>query len=91
MTGAEKSGNSQKSRQLVQELSNRIAIEDFSQEDAGMAARIRATLEASGRSIGPMDMLIAGQALCRGYAVATNNVREFSRIPGLICEDWLIA
>ena len=30
----------------------------------------------------------AAQALRRGATVVTHNTREFSRVPGLKCEDW---
>jgi tRNA(fMet)-specific endonuclease VapC len=33
-------------------------------------------------------MLIAAQALRLGATVVTHNTREFSRVPGLKCEDW---
>lgn len=33
-------------------------------------------------------MMIAGHARSLGYTVVTNNVREFSRVDGLLYEDW---
>jgi hypothetical protein len=38
--------------------------------------------------IGANDLLIASIALAHGLIVATGNVREFQRIPGLAVEDW---
>ena len=38
--------------------------------------------------IGPFDTQIAAQGLARNLTVVTNNIREFSRIPGLKVEDW---
>ena len=66
-----------------------VAVVEFSRDDADAAAKVRAHLERAGRGIGPLDTLIAGQALARGLTVATNNVREFSRVPGLMVEDWM--
>jgi tRNA(fMet)-specific endonuclease VapC len=40
------------------------------------------------RTIGPYDCLIAAQARRRAAALATLNVREFARVPGLIVMDW---
>lgn len=51
-------------------------------------ARERVALERAGQKIGPMDMLIAAHALAIGATLVTNNVREFSRIPGLKLENW---
>lgn len=58
--------------------------------DAREAGRIRATLEADGRPIGPYDLLIAGQARARRLPLITANTREFARVPGLECENWLL-
>ena len=44
-------------------------------------------LEAAGTPIGAYDLLIAGQALARDLTIVTNNMREFSRVPGLKVED----
>ena len=50
---------------------------------------LRATLEEAGRTIGGMDLLIAAHALAIGHVLVTDNVREFSRVPGLSVENWL--
>lgn len=51
--------------------------------------RLRARLEQVGRPIGGNDLLIAAQAVVLGYAVVTDNEREFARIDELPCENWL--
>ena len=61
---------------------------DFDREDARCAGEIRATLAAAGMTIGPYDVLIAGQALSRGLILVTRNTREFSRVTDLRIEDW---
>jgi len=66
----------------------KFEIVPFEDEDARRAGEIRAGLAASGRPIGPYDVLIAGQALARDLTVITHNIREFSRVPGLRIEDW---
>lgn len=53
-------------------------------------ARLRATLQRSGRLIGPNDMLIAAIALANGLTVVTHNTDEFGRVPGLSVEDWQV-
>jgi predicted nucleic acid-binding protein len=50
---------------------------------AEMHARIWAELAASGQRIGAHDFMIAATALVYQYTLLTDNVREFSRIPGL--------
>ena len=60
----------------------------FDAECAAHAARIRAELQATGTPIGPHDLLIAATALRYQATLITRNVREFSRVPGLLCLNW---
>jgi tRNA(fMet)-specific endonuclease VapC len=69
-------------------LRSPIEVLAFDEEDARAAGDIGATLEARGAPIGPYDYLIAAQALRRGAILVTANSREFSRLEGLVCEDW---
>jgi len=50
---------------------------------------IRASLESKGKTIGPLDMLIAAHALSLDLTIISNNIKEFSRIPNLKCENWI--
>ncbi len=65
-----------------------LEIVPFDASDARSAGAVRASLERSGRPIGPYDILIAGQAHARGLVLVTANVSEFDRVDGLDCEDW---
>lgn len=51
--------------------------------------RIRAALFKAGQPIGPYDMMIAGHARAKGLILVSNNIREFSRVPGLMIENWV--
>jgi tRNA(fMet)-specific endonuclease VapC len=53
------------------------------------AGRLRARLERFGRPLGGNDLLIAAQVVALGYAIVTDNEREFARIDELPCENWL--
>jgi tRNA(fMet)-specific endonuclease VapC len=50
---------------------------------------LRARLEQSAKPIGANDLLIAAQALSLGHFLVTDNEREFARVDGLRCENWL--
>jgi predicted nucleic acid-binding protein len=50
---------------------------------ARLAGRIEGQQEAKGIQLAFEDLLIATTALHLGYAVATLNVRDFKRVPGL--------
>lgn len=52
-------------------------------------AEIRTHLEARGTPIGPHDLFIAAHARSLGLTLATANVGEFTRVPGLKVENWL--
>lgn len=63
-------------------------ILQFDDLDARVAAEIRAVLKRAGTPIGPLDTLIAGQALARDLTLVTRNTREFERVDGLRLENW---
>lgn len=52
-------------------------------------AEIRSSLEKRGERIGQMDMLIAAHAMALDAVLVSDNVKEFSRIPGLKLENWI--
>ncbi len=52
-------------------------------------AELRTAVERAGTPIDPNDMLIAAHALALGLILVTANVDEFSRVPGLVVENWL--
>lgn len=59
--------------------------------DSGVAqhyADIRAHLERHGTPIGSNDYWIAAQARALGAVMVTDNEVEFSRVPGLVVENW---
>jgi tRNA(fMet)-specific endonuclease VapC len=49
---------------------------------------IRHQLEKMGQPIGPLDLLIAAQAMSRDLILVTNNDKEFLRIRKLQVENW---
>jgi tRNA(fMet)-specific endonuclease VapC len=65
-----------------------FAVLEFDKEDAREAGEIRALLAAKGATIGPYDVLIAGQAKARELILITHNTKEFNRVPDLLTEDW---
>ena len=66
-----------------------VEVRDFTASAAGKYAAIRAALEAGGRLIGDMDMLIAATAIDEDFTLVTNNTSHFSRIAGLRIENWV--
>jgi tRNA(fMet)-specific endonuclease VapC len=60
----------------------------FDDAAAECYAELRAKLERSGSQIGGNDMLIAAIAISQKITLVTHNCREFSRVTGLVMEDW---
>jgi tRNA(fMet)-specific endonuclease VapC len=84
--GAFKSRRREHNLAIVEGL--QFEILPFDLEDARHAGEIRAALGVSGTPIGPLDVLIAGQARSRGLTLITRNLREFQRVEGLHLENW---
>lgn len=72
-------------------LSGAVGHIPFDEDDAAIAGDIRFALESIGSPIGPFDLLIAAQALRMGATLVTANVGEFSRVQGLVWENWKAA
>lgn len=74
----------------VDQLRQQFASLPFDDAAAEQYARIRADLTGRGLLIGGNDMMIAAIALARGCTLVTHNTSEFSRIVGLMIEDWQV-
>ena len=88
--GAAKSSRSEETRLKLAMFLAPFNIIPFDSGDASSAGMIRALLEKKGTPIGPYDIQIAAQGLSRGLTVVTHNQSEFSRVPGLKTEDWVM-
>lgn len=55
---------------------------------ARMHAQLWAELTSRGTMIGVHDSWLAATCLAHGLSLATGNVREFRRVPGLVVEEW---
>ena len=51
-------------------------------------AQLWAELANRGALIGAHDLWLAATCVGRGLSLATGNIREFGRVPGLDVEDW---
>lgn len=87
-TGAAKSTSPIKTLRLLENFLRPLTIVEFTSEDAVAYAHIRAKLERAGTPIGPLDTLIAAQAVARKLTLVSNNEREFRRVSGLHLENW---
>jgi tRNA(fMet)-specific endonuclease VapC len=86
--GAAKKGSARLTEQLEAVLGalNVLPLEEPADETYGS---IRTRLERAGQPIGANDLLIAAQTVALGHTLVTDNEREFTRVQGLACENWL--
>ena len=85
--GAEKR-RSRKLHRLIGTFVEAIAVMSFDQSAAGRFGAVAAALPRRGEPIGTLDTLIAAHALSLRLTFVTNNVRHFTRVPGLATENW---
>ena len=88
--GVAKSG-SVKNRKALDMFLAPLQILPFDSQCLWFYADLRASLEKQGLSIGPMDSLIAAQALSIDGTLVTNNIKEFMRVPKLKLDNWFEA
>ena len=87
-SGVQKSQRPTQNGRALEQFLLPLTIAEFGQDAASAYGRVRAALEGDGAPIGPLDTLIAAHALSLGVTLVTNNVREFSRVPGLAVDNW---
>ena len=72
----------------AERLLDNLEIVDWTYADGLAAAQIRRSLRRRGVGIGEHDLMIAGQAVNRGWAVISANLHEFLRVDTLEVFDW---
>ena len=77
-----------KNRMRVEQLRLQFVSVPFDDSAAEEYGRIRAQLADLGTPIGPNDLQIAAIALAHGLILVTHNTTEFSRVAGLVIENW---
>ncbi|MBT5925204.1 MAG: type II toxin-antitoxin system VapC family toxin [Verrucomicrobia bacterium] len=86
--GASKSSNPSKNHSAIDRMLISLKVMPYDSSAASHYGKIRAELERIGKIISAMDLLIAAHADSLGLRLVTNNTKEFSRVEGLILEDW---
>ena len=86
--GATKKGSARLATQLEAVL-GALEIMPFDVPADAAYGLIRTRLEQAGQPIGGNDLLIAAQAVALGYALVTDNERDFARVDELPRENWL--
>ena len=87
-TGIEKCNRRDEQAARLEVFLSGFACVEFDERAARAYGEIRAALEMRGKTIGPLDLLIAAHARSLGATVLTGNIGEFRRVPGLKARRW---
>jgi tRNA(fMet)-specific endonuclease VapC len=87
--GAEKSARRIENLTAIEHFVARLDVLPFGKKAAVHYGQVRAELERAGTPCGAHDMQIGGHARSEGLIVVTNNMREFTRMPGVRAENWV--
>ena len=87
--GVEKSSKAAHNLQRVEDFISRLEVLDYGKKAANHYGEIRHNLASLGQPIGPNDLHIAAHARSEGLVLVTNNLKEFSRVNGLLTENWI--
>ena len=89
MYGAEKSLNTDKNLEAVEEFVSHLEVLPYDAKASQHYGQIKAALEKKGQIIGENDIHIAAHAISHGLILVSNNVREFKRVSNLALENWV--
>ena len=87
--GVEKSRHREKNASRLALIVEGIQLAALDAETSRHYGEIRAELERAGTPIGANDYWVAAQGRALGAVVVTDNTGEFSRVHGLLIENWL--
>lgn len=85
--GAYKSREVKRNLTAVKGVFSTLRVFTLTDGAAEQAGKLLAQLEAKGKPVESRDLFVGAIALEEGYAVATDNIGHFERIPGLQVVD----
>ncbi len=77
-------------RRIVEALLAAVDIRPWTTDSAARYGPVRAELDAVGKPLAPMDLLIAAHALAEDCTLVTAD-RAFTQVPGLKVDDWTVS
>ena len=86
--GVTKSGSA-RNHAALEKFFAPLEIVSFSADAIWRYGQLRTRLERAGTPIGALDTLIAAHALSLDVTLISNNLKEFQRVDGLRCDNWV--
>ncbi|MES0489038.1 MAG: type II toxin-antitoxin system VapC family toxin [Leptospirales bacterium] len=87
--GALKSKRQTENLHIINTFLSYFEIIPFGNMESEIYAEVRASLETSGKIIGPNDLIIAATVMANNGILITNNEKEFKRVKNLRIENWV--
>jgi tRNA(fMet)-specific endonuclease VapC len=87
--GIENSSKIEENRVSLLKFLSLFNILSFDDKDAIPYGKLKSKLKKEGKIIGPIDMLLAAQAISKNLIFVTNNIKEFERIEHIRLENWV--
>jgi tRNA(fMet)-specific endonuclease VapC len=87
--GIENSSKIEENRISLLKFLSLFNILSFDDKDAISYGKLKSKLKKEGKIIGPIDMLLAAQAISKNLIFVTNNIKEFERIEHIRLENWV--
>ena len=88
-TGAHLSMRPESNVQIVRALLQRVQLLPLGEREAELFAAEKVRLRRAGQPVADNDLYIAATALADHLTLVTHNQAHFSRISGLLLDDWL--
>jgi tRNA(fMet)-specific endonuclease VapC len=87
--GVSNSSSPEKNQFALDEFLAPFTVLAYDQMAACEFGHLKSILRKQGEPIGPYDLLIASQARTNNLVLVSNNLREFSKVPGLETDNWI--
>ena len=91
MYGAQKSVRRDRNVEMFRTFIRQFMVVGLDADAIEAYGEIRSELERKGTPIGANDYFIAAISRSTSRILVTNNIREFSRVEGLVVEDWTMS
>ena len=74
---------------LLRTLAETVKTVEFGEAEAQQAATLGAYLEQGGEHIGPMELMLAAQAMTHRYTLVAEDLAPYRMVNGLNVKNWI--
>lgn len=74
---------------LLRAMDQAVRTIEFGEAEARQAATLGAYLQAHGEAIGPMELMLAAQAMTHHHTLVADDLAPYRMVTGLNVENWV--